>query len=226
MNNLEKHFKVKNLSDRVALSFTKFLRFLADTFFKKRYGHRAVVLETIAAVPGMVGGMLLHLKSLRKMEDDKGWIKILLDEAANERMHLMTFIEIAKPTFIERVIIMIAQFIFIVMYLFVYLISPRTAHRIVGYFEEEAVISYTDYLNELESGKIKDQPAPQIAINYWNLPLHSTLKDVIKVIRDDEAGHRDVNHSFADVIDERKTKEKVNTTEKEIRTKENLEAKN
>ena len=226
MNNSEKHFKVKNLSDRVALSFTKFLRFLADTFFKKRYGHRAVVLETIAAVPGMVGGMLLHLKSLRKMEDDKGWIKILLDEAANERMHLMTFIEIAKPTFIERVIIMIAQFIFIVMYLFVYLISPRTAHRIVGYFEEEAVISYTDYLNELESGKIKDQPAPQIAINYWNLPLHSTLKDVIKVIRDDEAGHRDVNHSFADVIDERKTKEKVNTTEKEIRTKENLEAKN
>ena len=204
MNNSEKHFKVKNLSDRVALSFTKFLRFLADTFFKKRYGHRAVVLETIAAVPGMVGGMLLHLKSLRKMEDDKGWIKILLDEAANERMHLMTFIEIAKPTFIERVIIMIAQFIFIVMYLFVYLISPRTAHRIVGYFEEEAVISYTDYLNELESGKIKDQPAPQIAINYWNLPLHSTLKDVIKVIRDDEAGHRDINHKFANILDERK----------------------
>ena len=138
------------------------------------------------------------------MEDDKGWIKILLDEAANERMHLMTFIEIAKPTFIERVIIMIAQFIFIVMYLFVYLISPRTAHRIVGYFEEEAVISYTDYLNELESGKIKDQPAPQIAINYWNLPLHSTLKDVIKVIRDDEAGHRDINHKFANILDERK----------------------
>ena len=48
-------------------------------------------------------------------------------------------------------------------------------------------------------------------------------KDVVKVIRDDEAGHRDVNHSFADVIDERKTKEKVNTTQKEI--KENLEVK-
>ena len=92
MDKLEKHYKVKNFSDRVALSFTKFLRFLADTFFKKRYGHRAVVLETVAAVTGMVAGMLLHLKSLRKMEDDKGWIKILLDEAANERMHLMTFI--------------------------------------------------------------------------------------------------------------------------------------
>ena len=108
MNNLKKHYEVKNFSDRVALGFTKFLRFLADTFFKKRYGHRAVVLETVAAVPGMVGGMLLHLKSLRKMEDDKGWIKILLDEAANERMHLMTFIEVARPTFLERAIIMLS----------------------------------------------------------------------------------------------------------------------
>jgi len=222
MSNLDSHYKPSNFSDKVALSFTKFLRFLADTFFKKRYGHRAVVLETVAAVPGMVAGMLIHLKSLRKMEDDRGWIKTLLDEAENERMHLMTFIHIAKPTFIERIVIMIAQFIFIITYAIIYLISQRTAHRIVGYFEEEAVRSYTEYLHELETGKIKDQPAPEVAINYWNLPLHATLKDVVKVIRDDEAGHRDVNHSFADVIDERKTKEKVITTKKEITTKENL----
>ena len=209
MNNLEKHYEPNNFSDKVALGFTKFLRFLADTFFKKRYGHRAVVLETVAAVPGMVAGMLIHLKSLRKMEDDKGWIKILLDEAANERMHLMTFIEIAKPTIIERAIIMVAQFIFIIMYLFIYIISSRTAHRIVGYFEEEAVISYTDYLNELENGKIKDQPAPEIAINYWNLPLNSTLKDVVRVIRDDETGHRDLNHKFANILDERKKQNRI-----------------
>ncbi len=195
-----------DLSDKIAFGFTKFLRFLADTFFKKKYGHRAVVLETVAAVPGMVAGMLLHLKSLRKMQDDKGWIKILLDEAANERMHLMTFIKIAKPTFIERLIIMFAQFIFILMYLFIYLISQKTAHRIVGYFEEEAVISYTEYLNEIEEGKIENIKAPEIAINYWNLPLNSRLKDVVKVIRDDEAGHRDVNHSFADILNAKKNK--------------------
>ena len=210
MTDLNKHFKPKNLSDKVALLFTKFLRLLADTFFKKRYGHRAVVLETVAAVPGMVAGMLVHLKSLRKIEDDRGWIKILLDEAENERMHLMTFIHIAKPTAIERFIIMIAQFIFIITYGIIYLSSQRTAHRIVGYFEEEAVISYTEYLNELESGAIHDQPATEIAINYWNLPLHATLKDVVRVIRDDEAGHRDVNHSFANIINLRKKKELIN----------------
>ena len=88
----------------------------------------------------------------------------------------------------------------------IYLVSQRTAHRIVGYFEEEAVISYTEYLNELEAGTIPDQPAPLIAINYWNLPLHATLKDVVRVIRDDEAGHRDVNHKFADLINLKKSK--------------------
>ena len=220
MENLNRHHKPQDLSDKIAFAFTKFLRFLADTFFKKKYGHRAVVLETVAAVPGMVAGMLLHLKSLRKMQDDKGWIKILLDEAANERMHLMTFIKIAKPTFIERLIIMIAQFIFILMYLFIYLISQKTAHRIVGYFEEEAVISYTEYLNEIEEGKIENIKAPEIAINYWNLPLNSRLKDVVKVIRDDEAGHRDVNHSFADILNTKKNK--VSNEEENYEDKEKI----
>ena len=220
MENKTRHHQPKNFSDRIALGFTKFLRFLADTFFKKKYGHRAVVLETVAAVPGMVAGMLLHLKSLRKMEDDRGWIKILLDEAANERMHLMTFIQIAKPTLIERIIIMITQFIFILMYLIIYLLSQRTAHRIVGYFEEEAVISYSEYLKEIEEGKIENIKAPEIAINYWNLPLNSKLKDVIEVIRNDEAGHRDVNHSFANILNAKKNV-KV-TKEEEIKEKEKI----
>ena len=138
------------------------------------------------------------------MQDDKGWIKTLLDEAANERMHLMTFIKIAKPTLLERFIIMIAQFIFIITYLIIYLISQKTAHRIVGYFEEEAVISYSEYLKEIEEGKIENIKAPEIAINYWNLPLNSRLKDVIEVIRNDEAGHRDVNHNFSDILRDKK----------------------
>ena len=218
MDNLQKHYKPENMSDRVALTFTKLLRLVADIFFKKKYGHRAVVLETVAAVPGMVAGMLMHLKSLRKMEDDKGWIKLLLEEAENERMHLMTFIQVAKPTSLERFIIIAAQLVFIVMYSIIYLASQRTAHRIVGYFEEEAVFSYTDYLNELESGRIKDQPAPKIAIDYWNLPLHSTLKDVVRVVRDDEAGHRDVNHSFANLLNDKKSYTKEATEKKEAKS--------
>ena len=84
----------------------------------------------------------------------------------------------------------------------------------IHYFEEEAVTSYTEYLNELEAGTIPNQPAPEIAINYWNLPLHATLKDVVRVIRDDEAGHRDVNHTFADLINMKKNKETINKENK------------
>jgi ubiquinol oxidase len=122
---------------------------------------------------------------------------------------------------------MIAQFIFIITYAIIFIASQRTAHRIVGYFEEEAVRSYTEYLNELETGKIKNIPAPEIAINYWNLPLNATLKDVVKVIRDDEAGHRDVNHSFADVIDAKvKPKSKIKTDKEQIKDAQTLKENN
>ena len=214
---LDYHFKPENLSDRIAFSFTKLLRFTADFFFAKRYGHRAVVLETVAAVPGMVAGMLNHLKSLRRMEQDPGWIKILLDEAENERMHLMTFIHIAKPSSIERFIIILVQGIFFNLYFIMYLISPRTCHRIVGYFEEEAVTSYSEYLEEVEQGRLENVPAPKIAIDYWNLPAYARLADVIRVVREDEAGHRDVNHKFVKLIDEKKP-EDINIEEDDVKT--------
>jgi ubiquinol oxidase len=134
------------------------------------------------------------------MEDDKGWIKELLDEADNERMHLMTFIEIAQPNIIERLIILLAQAIFISFYAIVYLFFPKTAHRIIGYFEEEAVRSYTEFLAEIDSGKIENVPAPQVAIDYWKLGKDATLRDVVIVVREDEAGHRDRNHEMADEL--------------------------
>ena len=198
------HYKPKNFSDLVAFGFTKLLRLFADLFFKKRYGHRAVILETVAAVPGMVAGMLNHLKSLRKMQNDNGWIKTLLDEAENERMHLMTFIEIAKPSIFERFLVILVQGIFFNLYFLMYLLSPRTCHRIVGYFEEQAIVSYTDYLNEVENGNIDNIPAPKIAIDYWNLSEFARLKDVIIAVRDDEMGHRDVNHDYVKQIDDKK----------------------
>jgi ubiquinol oxidase len=195
------HHKAENFSDYFALACTKFLRFFADTFFAGRYGHRAVVLETVAGVPGMVGGTLQHLKSLRRMQNDDGWIRTLLDEAENERMHLMTFIEIAKPNAFERFLIILAQGIFYNLFFLLYLISSRTAHRLVGYFEEEAVYSYTEYLRGVEIGKYENTPAPKIAIDYWHLKKNARLSDVILAVRKDEMNHRDVNHYFSNQLD-------------------------
>ncbi|MCA1199238.1 alternative oxidase [Sphingomonas sp. R647] len=194
------HHAPRGLSDRVALGFTKSLRWIADTFFAERYGHRAVVLETVAAVPGMVGATLNHLKSLRRMCDDRGWIKTLMDEAENERMHLMTFVAVCKPTWYERAVILGAQWVFYLAFFALYLISAKTAHRVVGYFEEEAVISYTHYLAEIDEGRSQNVPAPEIAKRYWGLAEDATLRDVVLVVRADEAHHRDVNHGYANEL--------------------------
>lgn len=194
---LTSHHEPKGISDSIALGLTKVLRFFADTLFAQRYGHRAVILETVAAVPGMVGGMLVHMRSLRRMQDDDGWIQTLLDEAQNERMHLMTFVTIAKPNWFERMMILVAQGLFFNAFFVLYLASPRTAHRLVGYFEEEAVISYTSYLAEIDAGHLENVPAPQIAIDYWHLAADARLRDVVIAVRADKAEHRDVNHGFA-----------------------------
>ena len=194
------HHEAQGTSDRVALGFTKLLRWTADTFFAERYGHRAVVLETVAAVPGMVGATINHLHCLRRMVDDKGWIRTLMDEAENERMHLMTFIEISQPTRFERAVIIGVQWVFYLFFFALYLISSKTAHRVVGYFEEEAVISYTHYLAEIDEGRSANVPAPEIAKRYWGLADDATLRDVVLVVRADEAHHRDVNHSFANEL--------------------------
>ena len=194
------HRTPRTWSDRFALGVTKFARFFADVFFAHRYGHRAVVLETVAAVPGMVAATLQHLKSLRRMQDDRGWIRTLLDEAENERMHLMTFIEIAKPNTLERLLILVAQGLFYNGFFLLYLLSPKTAHRVVGYFEEEAVISYTGYLADIDAGRTANVAAPKIAIDYWKLAPDARLRDVVIAVRADEVGHRDVNHGFADEL--------------------------
>ncbi|KAJ6854267.1 ubiquinol oxidase 2, mitochondrial-like [Iris pallida] len=196
---LKKHHVPTTFLDKLAFWTVKALRVPTDIFFQRRYGCRAMMLETVAAVPGMVGGMLLHLRSLRRFEHSGGWIRALLEEAENERMHLMTFMEVSQPRWYERALVIAVQGVFFNAYLLGYVISPKFAHRVVGYLEEEAIHSYTEFLKELDTGAIENVPAPAIAIDYWRLPPDATLRDVVTVVRADEAHHRDVNHFASDI---------------------------
>ena len=121
----------------------------------------------------------------------------MLSEAENERKHLMFFMEIAKPNWFERRLIMIAQFVFWHFYLVFYILAPKTAHKMIAYFEEEAVRSYTNYINLIESGDIENVPAPEIAIEYYKLLPEAKLVDMLKYIRRDEMHHAKVNHGYA-----------------------------
>lgn len=166
---------------------------------------RFIFLESIAAVPGMVAGMLRHLHSLRRLKRDNGWIELLLEEAFNERMHLLTFLKMCEPGWFMRFLILGAQGVYFNAMLISYLISPKICHRFVGYLEEEAVHTYTRSIRELEAGLLPkwsdpNFSVPDIAVSYWKMPEgHRTMRDLLLYIRADEANHRGVNHTLSNL---------------------------
>jgi len=210
------HIVPQSLVDRAAYCSVQGLRFGFDFFslylFKSRglFGQmrerdwlrRITFLETVAGVPGMVGGMVRHLHSLRLMRRDRGWIHALLAEAENERMHLLIALNLRKPGPLFRAAVIVAQAIFTPMFGIAYLLCPRYCHRLVGYLEEEAVKTYSCLLDDIDSGKLPlfaGRRAPGFARTYYNLPESAMLRDVFECIRADESHHRDANHHFSDL---------------------------
>lgn len=190
----------ETLGDKAAFYFMRFLRVFTHAFFRDKYNHHAVTLETIAAVPPTVAAGLRHFESLRRLRHDHGWVHMLLEEAENERVHLFTWMEVTKPTFIERSLVILAQIVYTTFYTGAYIVSPAWCHRLTGYLEEEATLAYTAYLEAIDSGKLPNGPAPDIAKSYWHLSDDATIRDVVLCIRADEMHHRDFNHQLADKI--------------------------
>lgn len=203
------HYSPVGFVDTLAYASVKILRTGFDIISGYSLGfideggwlNRIVFLETVAGVPGLVGAMVRHLKSLRKMERDYGWIHTLLEEAENERMHLMSALQLKRPSKMFRLFVLVTQGIFLPFFTLAYVASPRYAHRFVGYLEEEAVRTYTHLLKLLDEGKLEKfqkLDAPVIAKQYWELPEDASFQSFIAAVRADEAHHRDVNHKFSD----------------------------
>ncbi len=214
------HREVETLSDKVAFKTMRFFRISFDFFTgyihppkgqesnpKYQMGHRKwlirfIFLESIAGVPGMVGGMLRHLHSLRALRRDRGWMETLLEEAYNERMHLLTFIKLADPGLFMRTMLLGAQGVFFNLFFICYLASPKTCHRFVGYLEEEAIVTYTRCLEDIDNGLLKEWDnleVPDIAREYWKMGENPTMRDLIMYVRADEAKHREVNHTLGNL---------------------------
>lgn len=189
------HVPPKSLSEKIAYHGMEFIKKVVNSFFRDRYGHHAVTLETVAAVPGFIAGFHRHFKSLRRMQRDYGFISHLLEEAENERMHLLIWMQYCKPNFLERILVLFAQILFTPFYAGVYVLSPAIAHKMVGYLEEEAVLQYSQFLQAIDQGKIPNVKAPEIAVKYYNLHPDSTLRDVVICVRADEAHHSASNHA-------------------------------
>ncbi|KAF1981200.1 alternative oxidase [Aulographum hederae CBS 113979] len=222
------HRETRNFSDRFALLMVKLLRTTLDlasgykhdkavalgqkdpakatqkyAMTEKKYLIRNVFLESVAGVPGMVAGMLRHLHSMRRMRRDNGWIETLLEESYNERMHLLIFLKMYEPGWFMKILVLGAQGVFFNAMFVSYLISPRTAHRFVGYLEEEAVLTYTREIADIDAGKLPEwakMEAPEIAVDYYKMPEgQRTMRDLLLWIRADEAKHREVNHTLGNL---------------------------
>jgi ubiquinol oxidase len=130
-------------------------------------------------------------------------IETLLEEAYNERMHLLTFLRMAEPGWFMKLMVLGAQGVFSNAFFLAYLVSPRTCHRFVGYLEEEAVMTYTHCIRDIEAGRLplwSHLDAPEIAIRYWNMPEgRRKMRDLLLYIRADEAKHREVNHTLGNL---------------------------
>jgi len=201
------HKKPKGFVDHLAYYSVKLLRGSFDvlsgynkgTRTERKWLNRIIFLETVAGVPGMVAAMVRHLNSLRKMRRDHGWIHTMLEEAENERMHLMTALNLKNPSWLFRMCVVSAQGVFVSFFSLAYMISPRYCHRFVGYLEEEAVVTYSKLLKDIDGGPMNHWntlPAPPVAISYWQLPEDATMYNVVLAIRADEAHHRVVNHTL------------------------------
>eukprot|EP00212_Chloropicon_laureae_P003768 CAMPEP_0197485672 /NCGR_PEP_ID=MMETSP1311-20131121/599_1 /TAXON_ID=464262 /ORGANISM="Genus nov. species nov., Strain RCC856" /LENGTH=385 /DNA_ID=CAMNT_0043028397 /DNA_START=151 /DNA_END=1308 /DNA_ORIENTATION=- len=197
----EYHYEPKTRGDKIAKTLVYYGEQLMHLFFRDKYDHHAVTLETIAAVPGVVGAAHRHLRSLRCMKRDHGWINPLQEEAENERMHLLIWMQHTKPTRLERAFVICAQGLYVAAYSVLMYLSPRTAHRTVGYLEEAAHRAYTDYLRAVDEGKIPNVSAGEVAKTYYRLDDSATLRDVILHVRADECMHRDFNHHLGDLYD-------------------------
>ena len=165
--------------------------------------YRLLILESIAGCPGMVAGSVRHFNSLRHMRRDYGWIHTLLEEAENERMHLLICMKMFKPSLLVRAVVIGAQVVLVPALTLLYVIKPKALHRFVGYLEETAVETYTSVVEKMDTPgsqlnmQWRDMPAPNIAKQYYKLGDEALWYDVIKNICADESNHRDVNHTFA-----------------------------
>jgi len=203
------HVEPKTMQDKMALQAVGVVRFLFDTVSMWNHGEitqakvlrRVIFLETVAGIPGFVAAMFRHFRSLRTFTRDGGMLNMFLDEANNERMHLLSFVRMRDPGLFMRFTVLASQTVVGAGFMVLYAIAPDFCHRFVGYVEEEACHTYTTIIKEIESAQEanpmsewRTQLAPRIARGYWHLGEDGTVLDMMYAIRADEAEHRDVNH--------------------------------
>ena len=152
------HIRPKTIADRIIYSamYGLYHTFNFVTGYRavnpqvKAIEWRLITLESIAGVPGFVAAAFRHFRSLRTMRRDYGWIPTLLEEAENERMHLLVCLNTFEASFATRLLVVTAQTVMAPLLATIYLFSPSSMHRFVGYLEETACKTYLNIIDHIE----------------------------------------------------------------------------
>ena len=164
---------------------------------------RLIILESFAGVPGFVAAGFRHFYSLRELKRDHGSIFTFLEEAENERMHLLVCLKMFDASPVTKALVVAAQVGMTPVLVATYAVHPGSVHRFVGYLEETAVETYANLVEKTATPGTKlhaawdGLDAPDIAKAYWKLDEDACWNDCLKHMLADESHHRDVNHTFA-----------------------------
>jgi len=210
MANLSRHepqspsdFIMKGIMNTMYHSFNLITGYRENNPSAKSIEWRLIILESFAGVPGFLAAMYRHFYSLRALQRDHGMIFTLLEEAENERMHLLVCLKMFDASLVTRALVVAAQLTMTPFLALIYAIKPQAMHRFVGYLEETAVHTYSNVIQHVEKEGTElheawaTLPAPAIAKSYWRLADDALWVDALKRMLADEAHHRDVNHIFA-----------------------------
>ena len=124
--------------------------------------------------------------SLRRLDRDHGWIATLLEEAENERMHLLVCLKMFPTSVVTRSMVLLAQIVLTPVLMSVYIVHPKSMHRFVGYLEETACHTYADIIRHVETPGTNlhtawsELDAPTIAKAYWKLPNDAKFVEALK----------------------------------------------
>jgi ubiquinol oxidase len=184
------------------------LVFVINTVYRDRPIPRFYVLETVARVPYFSYLSVLHFYETLGLWRKADWLKVHFAESWNELHHLLIMEELGGDKvwfdrFLARSVALLYYWIIVALYV----VHPKAAYNFMELVEGHAYNSYNKYLTE-NADKLKAQPAPQIAIQYYRdgdlymfdefqtgqIPEHrrpsvNNLYDVFVNIRDDEQEH-------------------------------------
>lgn len=185
-----------------------FLEFILKSFYQDRFYARFYVLETISRVPYFAYLSVLHLYESLVLWRNSDWTKVHFAESWNELHHLRIVEALGgNERWFDRFIARSGVLFYYWIIVFLYMFAPRSAYHFNQLIEEHAYDTYDKFLNEHEA-KLKTQPAPEIAINYYQdgdlymfdefqtshpvgerRPKIENLYDVFVAIRNDEMEH-------------------------------------